>query len=239
MKTPYFSLVIALVIALVCLPAAAETQSSRVLEVNQPPIHRDIAGVPAATTLNQPPNQVNGLFAEQSCVICTTGQQTIAEDFTVSTGGAGFDLTQIVIWGGYYSTDTPPAADDFDILIHQDSAGLPGTVVCSETALVPTTRTPTGLVLFGVSEYIITLDLSATCNLADGSYWVELYNNTPSVTDDFFWEVGDLDAVNGATGSLWALEIPAVTWNPDTTNELAVQLIGSIVPVELQTFVVE
>ena len=225
------------VILIGVLPGAAESPN-KVLSVDQPAVARNVTA-PTAATLDQAPDQSNGIFTDQGCSICGTGVQTIAEHFVVSTGGAGFPLNQIVLWGGYYSTDTAVATDSFEISVHQDNAGLPGTVVCSENAVVPTSRTATGMTLFGVSEYIYTIDLAATCNLPDGTYWIQLYNDTSSITDDFFWEAGALDATNGLAGSVWATEIPAVTWNTDSATNLAVQLSDTVAPVEIQAFSVE
>jgi hypothetical protein len=229
-----------LIIGLACLPVHAAHNPDRVLEINQPPIHRELTPPSRALTLNQPPNQSNGYFTDEGCAGCPTGARSIADNFIVSTTGAGFDVNQIVFWGGYSSTDTPPATDDFDVLIHSDNSGVPGTVICSETGITTAPRILTGQTLFGVSEYIITIDLASTCTLADGTYWIEIYNNTGSVDDDFFWEVGDLDAINGIAGSVGAEETPGVTWSANPNDpELAIQLNGDIAPVELQRFSIE
>ena len=57
--------------------------------------------------------------------------------------------------------------------------------------------------------------------------------------DDFFWEVGTLDATNGILGSVWATANPPAAWNIDGATDLAVQITGTIVPVELQSFSME
>ena len=230
--------ILSFVIVLFVMPLAAADQSHRISEIDQPAVERHIEGV-LDSTLNQAPNQVNGLFSDEECDFCGNGVQVIAENFTVSTGGLGFDLEQIVMWGGYFPGDIPPAVDDFDVLVHTDAAGAPGTVICTETGIVPTSRTTTGVVLFGVSEYIVTLDLAVACNLADGTYWVEVYNNTGVGTDDWFWETGTLDGVNGVPGSAWATEAPGAAWNLDGGTDIAVQLNGTVVPVELQSFSIE
>ena len=66
-----------------------------------------------------------------------------------------------------------------------------------------------------------------------------LFIDTAGIDDDFFWEVADLDGTNGVTGSVYATETPGVSWNADSASELAVQLIGNVVPVELQSFSIE
>ncbi len=229
--------VLSLIIALACLPLTAAEQSHRVSEIDQPAVERQIDRL-GDSTLNQAPNQVNGIFSDEGCDICGAGVQVLGENFTVITAGMGFDLEQIVIWGGYYPNDVP-TADDFDVLIHSDAAGLPGTVICTETGIVATSRTATGVVLFGVSEYMVTLDLAAACNLADGTYWLEVYNNTGTGTDDWFWEEGNIDAVNGTIGSTYAFEAPGVSWSVDSDSDFATQLNGTVVPVELQSFSIE
>jgi hypothetical protein len=99
----------------------------------------------------------------------------------------------------------------------------------------------TGVVLFGVNEWEYNITLGAPCVLADGSYWVEVFNSTAGngSGDDWFWETGTLDPVNGVAGSVFSTSVPGAVWNPDSINDLAVQLIGAVVPVELQSFDVE
>ncbi len=187
--------------------------------------------------LLQPPDQVNGKFADLGCDICSLGLQVLADDFMVSTGGLGYDFDELSIWGGYFPSDLPVAAP-FEIFIYQDNAGLPGTEVCSYAAVNPTSDTLTGTVLFGVSEHLIVFSV-APCNLADGHYWLMVFTDTGTGTDDFFWETGALDPTNGVAGNLWDNTYPPVNWFAGDASELSFQITGTIVPVELQSFVVE
>ncbi|RLE20556.1 MAG: hypothetical protein DRJ65_17970 [Acidobacteria bacterium] len=231
--------VLSFVVVLFVMPLTAAEQAHRISEINQPAVDRQIDRL-GDSTLNQAPNQVSGVFSDEDCDIC--GQpQVLAENFTVITAGMGFDLEQIVIWGGYFDDNIPLAVDDFDVLVHSDAAGIPGAVVCTETSIVPTSRTDTGVDLFGVDEYIVTLDLAVACSLADGTYWIEIYNNTAagSSTNDWFWELGNVDGVNGTSGGAYAFEAPGATWNLDGAQDFAVQLNGTVVPVELQSFSIE
>ncbi len=223
-------------IAVLLAPSPAGAASGQmVLTTSQTPVERVVPEGPD-TTLNQAPNQTNGVFSDITCGICTTGVQVIGENFTVSTGGMGYDLDEFFIWGGYYPGDVPTAAP-FDIYITADAAGAPGATVCSATGIMPTSDVLTGVTLFGVSEHLIQLNITP-CNLADGTYWVYLFTDT-GAGDDFFWETGTLDATNGILGSVWATANPPAAWNIDGATDLAVQITGTIVPVELQSFSIE
>jgi hypothetical protein len=74
---------------------------------------------------------------------------------------------------------------------------------------------------------MLTFDLSP-CSLADGTYWIQIYTDTGLGTDDWFWEFGDLDPVNGVAGSAWATALPPTSWNLDPSAEFAVELAGTI-----------
>jgi hypothetical protein len=223
-------------IAVLAAPSYAGAAGGQmVLATSQTPVERVVSEGPD-TGLLQTPNQVNGVFADLTCGICTTGLQIIAENFTVSTAGMGYDLDEIFIWGGYYPGDVPTAAP-FDIIISADAAGVPGATVCTASGITPTTDVLTGVSLFGVSEHLIQLNITP-CNLADGTYWLYLYTDT-GAGDDFFWEVGNLDATNGIAGSLWSTTNPPAPWNPDAATDLSLHITGTVVPVELQSFSIE
>ncbi|KAB2966144.1 MAG: hypothetical protein F9K18_06010 [Thermoanaerobaculia bacterium] len=178
------------------------------------------------TFLNQAPNQVNGLFADSTCERCGTGQQSIAENFTLA---APATIGQITFWGGYFNTDTPLATDVLRVLVHADASGLPGAVVYDESN-VASTRVQTGVILFGVHEWEFTLTLAAPVNLTPGTYWVEIFNNTAGNPDDFFWETGNLDPTHGLAGSGWTTATPGVAWNFDGATDLAIQIDGPASP---------
>jgi len=174
----------------------------------------------ASVLLNQPPNQVNGLFSDVGCDICG-GAQVIAENFTLSEGKL---IGQIVFWTGYFSTDTPINPDTLTVIFHSDDAGLPGAALYTE-ANVAYERVQTGVVLFGVHEWKHTLTLGSPVALPPGNYWIEIYNDTGFGTDDFFWETGALDPANGLAGSAFALTAPGSGWNYDAGTDLAIQLL--------------
>jgi hypothetical protein len=227
------TLIVVAILAVVAQAGAAD--SHKVLEQNQPPVVREI-DTSVATWLAQAPNQTNGLFADLGCDICGTGVQIIGDNFVVSTGGVGVNMNQAMIWGGYYPGNVPTAAN-FEVSFQSNAGGVPGAVVC-QASVVPTSDVLTGITLFGVSEHLVTLDFP-TCTLADGTYWIEIHTNTGLGTDDWFWEVGNLDGAHGIIGSVWATEYPAATWNSDGATDLAITLNGDLVPVELQSFNIE
>jgi uncharacterized repeat protein (TIGR01451 family) len=182
------------------------------------------APVGRSVLIDQVPNQTNGFYADRGCDSCGTGQQALAENFTLP-GPAGIE--QIVLWSGYHPGDVPSDPDNITVTFHTDAGGLPGPKIAME-ANVPYTRTQTGVVLFGVHEWRHTLTLANPVTLSSGSYWVEIYNDTGSGTDDFFWETGNPDTVgNGLPGMVWSLSTPGSIWNFDGASELAVQLIGA------------
>jgi hypothetical protein len=168
------------VLFLVCFTVAAFAQSS-LLDYGKPNISgSSIYEAPVSfTVVDQIPNGINGLFADASCALCPTLQQSIAENFVVTTGASDNGIIQIVIWGGYYPENIPNSVDDFTFIIHSDAGG-PGAVVETRTGVQATSRTTTGTVLFGCDEYVFTFDFSADPIMltSNGTYWLELYNNS-------------------------------------------------------------
>jgi uncharacterized membrane protein len=182
-----------------------------------------IVGSPAAPEdilIDQQPNGSNGIFSDVSCDLCG-GPQVLAESFILDGTAT---IGQIVFWTGYFPGDVPIDPDHFTVIFHEDSGGFPGATISTETE-VPSTREQTGLILFGVHEYIHTLTLAAPVTLDAGTYFVEIYNDTGFGTDDFFWEVGNTDPVHGQVGSAFAFEAPGSSWNYDFGQDLSLQLI--------------
>jgi hypothetical protein len=188
--------------------------------------------------LNQVPNQINGLFADESCALCPTLQQTVADNFAATIANATTGILEIVIWGGYYPEDIPNTTDDFTIILHSDNAGQPGAVITTLTGLQAASRVQTGIILFGTHEYEFTFDFSANPIMvpSTGTYWIELFNNSTQ-SGNFFWETGNLDGTHGVLGSAWYTTTPATTWNLDGATDLSVQINGdNNIPVELTSF---
>jgi uncharacterized repeat protein (TIGR01451 family) len=173
--------------------------------------------------LDQAPNQTNGLFADADCGLCGTGQQSIADNFILTDT---YTIEEIIIWSGYFPGNSQPV-DDIDVIFHANAGTLPGAAVSTETN-VPATRVQTGVILFGVNEWMTTLTLANPVELTAGTWWVEIFNNTAGNADNYFWEVGNLDPVHGILNDSFAFQTPGVTWN--TGNPLAdnaIQIYGS------------
>ena len=177
--------------------------------------------------MNQPANQVNGLFSDDDCDICGTGIQVIAEQFVSDTDQ---DLCSFWLYGGYFPGNSTPA-DDFTLVVHEDDgAGLPGPVVYSETGL-STTRGMTGIVLFGVDEWQYEATPASPIPLEAGkTYWIEIFNSTVGNTDNWFWETGDLQDPPGLLDAAFSTDTaPGTTWN-GTPADLSLFLCTSVPP---------
>ena len=177
--------------------------------------------------ISQLPNGLSGMFADLDCALCPTGVQVVAEQFVLAEEAA---IGSIRMWIAFYPGDLSSDPDDMTVIFHADSAGLPGGAVYTEFA-VPTTRSETGIILFGVHEWDATLELPEPLALSAGTWWVEVYANTAGNPDVMFWETGDLDPVAGIAGQAWAQEGPGVSWMFDASTDLAFELItGYAVP---------
>ncbi len=167
------------------------------------------SGIAFAQTviLNQPPDQLGYNGADPAI------PETLAENFILTSPAV---ITQIRIWGVYIGTNP---IDNFSVIFHSDAAGRPGTAISTENN-VPVSRNTTGLLVFGLTEYVYTLTLSSPVSLTPGTYWVEIYNS-PGPDATFFWESGTLDGVNGISGSAGSHTVPAGTWYSDS-GDLAI-----------------
>ena len=106
----------------------------------------------------------------------------------------------------------------------------PGTVIRKIPVGPATTRSATGQILFGVREFVYTIELEPNQDLEPGTYWVEIYNDTTEdpTGDDWFWEVGDLDPVNGVMGSVFSLDPPndpSEQWTIDAVTDVSLNII--------------
>ena len=177
--------------------------------------------------LDQIPNGVNGLFADASCVLCPSGQQTIADNFTATIVNGTTGILELVIWGGYYPEDIPNTTDDFTFIIHSDAGGQPGAVLTTLTGIQAASRVQTGVILFGTHEYKFTFDFSSNPIMvpSTGTYWLELFNNSVQ-SGNFYWETGNLDGTHGVLGSAWYTTTPGTAWNLDVATDLSAQING-------------
>ncbi len=186
--------------------------------------------------LDQPPNQVSGIFSDLDCGACqpTSLQQVVAENFILDTPNA---IAQVVVWGVYAPNNTIPEKDTFTVTFRSDNNGEPGELLSTETD-VPHERVDTGLNLFAMDEHMFTLTLTSPITLTPGRYWVEVFNNTTESPDTFTWETGHPDPVYGLFNAVFSVFYPNPSWrtgNPVT--DFALQLIGpDALPVELTRF---
>ncbi len=214
------SLLVFFSVTLLLATTAMAQSPGKISSVDNPPQQSSHQpGLCVGTSLIfQPPNQSNGLFSDSDCDLCGTGQQSLADDFTLA---AEETITEVAFFAGYFPTNIPLATDDWTVIFHADAAGAVGAAI--ETQLdVPSTRVATGVVLFGVDEYQVNLQLNPV-TLSAGTYWIEIFNDSTGSTESVFWEAGDLDAVNGRLNSSFAFETPGITWNagsPDVAFEL-------------------
>jgi hypothetical protein len=85
-------------------------------------------------------------------------------------------------------------------------------------------RTATGVVLFGVDEYLHELALELT--LGAGTYWIELFNDTSGSTESWFWEAGSRDQAYGIAGQAYTFDAyPLESWSFDGSTDMAFELI--------------
>ncbi|MEE8459189.1 MAG: hypothetical protein V3S08_04915 [Phycisphaerales bacterium] len=187
--------------------------------------------------LDQQPDQSNGLFSDLDCDTCLDSgsppQQVLAEQWRLLVPEL---IDELRFWGGYFPGDAgggEPLPDVFTVKLrlNDDSTGvdLPGPIVSAWEIGQATTRTVTGLSLFGVREFEYTISLQMTQLLQPGLYWVEIYNDTTNdpTDDDWFWEAGTLDAIVGQPGSAFSfdpLDGPPKSWTIDLRTELSLSI---------------
>jgi len=203
----------------------AEVNGKSILQVSQ---------WPPNLLLEQLPNGLDGLFADETCSYCPTGQQTVADNFFHDAYVNSID--EIVIWGGYYPEDIPNITDDFTIILHADSGGQPGEVLASVSGLQAWSREQTGVILFDTHEYMFKIRTPPLwLPLSPGTFWIELFNNSTE-SSNFYWETGNLDVANGVAGSAWYTTTPGTDWNLNYISEMSIRVRDNWIPVELISF---
>jgi hypothetical protein len=173
--------------------------------------------------LSQPPNQSNGIFSDCDCDFC--GQpQVLADDFVLDEEVA---IGLVRVWGGHYPGDGDPSVHDWTVTFYADAGGAVGDELWTSTG--PATNAElTGVVLFGVQEWMIEFELADPLPpvFAAGTYHIAVYTNSVDDPDSWFWEVGNDDAVHGINGSWFLFACPPVApWNRDTANDFALELV--------------
>ena len=170
------------------------------------------------TLISQLPNQSNGIFSDCDCDYCSGGAQVLADNFVLSADAA---ISMIRFWGGMYPSDHP-AGTEFGIVFYEDSGGYPGAEVANYTMTGEAEQT--GIVLFGVHEWVVSITLDTPLSLGAGTYFVEIRNDTNGDSDSWFWEVGNLDFAAGIMGQAFAFECPPASWNYDSATDMAFEL---------------
>ena len=192
---------------------------------------------PSEKCFDQQPNQSNGIFSDLDCDACVAGgnppTQVLAEQLVLISAEM---IDELRFWGGYFPGDAgggvpPPDSFTVKFRLNDSSPGVdvPGDLVRKLKIGPADTRTETGLLPFGVREFEYVINLEPNQDLTPGFYWVEIYNDTTSdpTNDDWFWETGTVDAVNGLPGSVFTFEppnVPSKAWQIDAVNDLSLSI---------------
>ncbi|MEM7587551.1 MAG: hypothetical protein AAF560_29455 [Acidobacteriota bacterium] len=159
-----------------------------------------------------------GTFGWQADSDGFAGSISVAEDFDLT---ADFTLEMFRIWGAYAQGSEPP--DDFTVIVHTREGGVPG-VALSTQENVASVRALTGVTFDEFAEWEYVISLNTPVELAAGSYFLEIFNNTVDSGDTFFVECGFLDTRHGFDGLVWSDTTPGSTWN-QVMDDLAFEII--------------
>ena len=178
--------------------------------------------------LDQQPSQIFSLSSD-------FGFRTVADNFVIP---APDDVTVISfsVWGTW-ATAGLPTTDGFDIYFQDTTTGtfgeVPGPVVVSALGVVPTvlaTGQTMPTFMGGLPEYKLEFTFPTGVVLSPGTYWLQLYSAANSGTgEEFLWEMGPQDLVNGLSCMAWASETPGVAWWPCTPfseTDMALEIFG-------------
>ncbi len=129
-----------------------------------------------------------------------------ADDFVVPAGSSSWAIHRVEVIGDYSGAGI--AVNSMNVQFYSNAAGLPGTLISSQT-VVPS---------IGLSGGNFVLDLNPPVTLASGTYWVSVQanlNGNPDPSwDEWFWTERTIQSSNPAVwrnpGGHW----PCVTWAP-------------------------
>jgi hypothetical protein len=136
-----------------------------------------------------------------------------ADDFTLASAAT----VTSVIWRGWYSgSGTPTISDDFTINFYSDASGadVPDALIQSFVIGDPSSRIDTGLIPpeFGHNVFEYVADLGSGINLSSGTtYWMSIYNNTPSNGLEFWAWAGNFSV---STGAQTTVSFDLSIWSP-------------------------
>jgi hypothetical protein len=181
--------------------------------------------------LQQLPDQRDGIYSDAECDACPSLAQSSGQGFTCDNLFPCEDVVirQVVIWGGYFPSGTPAAEDLFTVRFHQISPSSGATVFLGERVVVPSLREDTGSDVFGVDEYRFVLDLHPPVPIQGRIFLLEVFNETSSSTDSFFWESGSRSPDLRWWDLAWYSDAaPGSAWLPDAID-LSLELRGNTV----------
>ncbi|MDH3403865.1 MAG: hypothetical protein OES32_02785 [Acidobacteriota bacterium] len=163
-----------------------------------------------------------------------------ADDFTVPAADVQWDVVEVAVLGGYLQG--PGLTPLLDLELFPDGGGVPGgAAACSYLGLVA----GVDFVDDGAGNLVVTLP--ATCSLPAGDYWLSVRADMDLATGGQ-WLWAERAVQSGAT---FAWENPpdgfgtgCVAWTPAnacgaSAPDLLFALVGSLVPVELQSIRVD
>jgi len=185
----------------------------------------DDAVATAEAFLDQPPSRWNILYADADCDWCPTGKQTVADNFSLAQSTT---VTRAVIWIAYIPDDIPLADDDWTVIIHEGTASEPGAAVYTAED-VPSSKVLTGADLFGYDEYEVELVFDPPAELAAGTHWIEIFNNSAGSDQSVVWGEGDPDPLgHGLEGTVADDQhVPGTAWEfSDSVDDFALTLYG-------------
>lgn len=164
----------------------------------------------------------------------TWGTYLMAENILQSADPDWFDISSLTVWGlslvataGLAECD--PTGITFAVAFFEDSASMPGTVICAPQS-IPATFISTGLQMSGFDIY--QFDLTVVCDLGSvGPKWVTVQSEPNPADCGFVW-------VSGTGGDSVSMQDAGSGWF-SRDNDRSICINGATVPTELTSFSVE
>ena len=185
--------------------------------------------------LNQPPNHLNAVGADLHCPgFSETGMQIVADNFIVCAEDVR-EIDGVRFWGIYFPL-APTDPDEFTVVFRSDGAHeLPGAVIAAYGPQPATTKETTGVMVYDAEEFEYTIDLEPNLILEGGTYWIEIYNNTPqSPEGGWGWVTGAPDDGTGIFSAVMTQEVPEVWTAVWPASDLALEIICAAAPFEIE-----
>lgn len=114
----------------------------------------------------------------------------LADDFVLQ---AGASTVADVHWTGVYAFSNTPGTDNFTIQFYADAGGSPLTSPFATYIVgAAVNRTDTGVNIEGFDLYSYSIDISPLFLPANTAFWISIFNDTTSDTDDDWrWAASD------------------------------------------------